>query len=333
MHRDMDLLRKALLAIEDLPSTANQPLNLEGHEFQMVQYHVDLLHQHAFIEALKINSMAGTAFIPSGLTAEGHELADSIRDDDVWERIKELSLKQTGSLTLEGLRRATTVFIRSGGNLMATANQNTNIRRRILEELPEQAKRSSVKPFVDYRHLPASMELPSEIILDQLGILELEHRVKLNRMDQECAVMLTPLGLKSLEVTEEEWQRANSSSATTAAQLHISDSHIGTVAQVAGSQGVSINQIQQSTPIKDVFTLIDRIVATVSASNQVTTEVKSDCEIEADQLKGELRKSKPNAGRVKEAFEWFKRLDGAATLGVHLAELGRKLNDWFPGAF
>jgi len=326
------MVGKALLAIEQLPHTANQPLILEGQDTEEVQYHVGLLLEHGYVRALKVGMMAGTIYYPSGLTAPGHEFADSIRDDNVWERVKELSLKQTGSLTLEGIRRAAAVFIRTGGNLMATGDENARMRRRILEELPEQAERSPAKPFVNYRYLPIAFERPQPIVLAQLEILESEGRVELRRLDDECAVRLTPIGLKSLEMSEEEWQRAASTGH--AAHLHISNSQIGAVAQVTGSHGVSVHQVQHLLPLRDdLFAAIERIVETVNASDQVTADEKNDCEIEADQLKGELRKSKPNPGRIKAAFEWFKRFDGAAQLGVHLIELGRKLNELLPGIF
>src|SRR5260370_24280677 len=107
----MDLIRKALLAIEELQHTANVPLSLEGFDPQEVQYHVGLLYDDQYIKALKVGSMDGTTYFPTGLTASGHELVDSIRDNGVWQNIKQLSVKQTGSLTFEGIRRA----IRSRG--------------------------------------------------------------------------------------------------------------------------------------------------------------------------------------------------------------------------
>jgi hypothetical protein len=116
VRRDMELIRKALLAIEELPQTANQPLMLEGYDPQEVQYHVGLLYEQSCIRALKVGNFGGTLYYPTGLTAIGHEFADSIRDDSVWEKIKEMSLKETGSVTLESIRRATTDFVRSGGN-------------------------------------------------------------------------------------------------------------------------------------------------------------------------------------------------------------------------
>src|SRR6266478_10131982 len=97
----MDLMRKALLTIEALPETANVPLILEGHDPQEVQYHVGLLYEGGFINALKVGAMGGIVYFPSTLTASGHELADSIRDDLAWERIKQTSLRQIGSITLE----------------------------------------------------------------------------------------------------------------------------------------------------------------------------------------------------------------------------------------
>ena len=102
---------------------------------------------------------------------------------------------------------------------MTTTIDYGGIRRRILEELPEQTKLSPVKPFVNYRLLPVTAEWSPELILVQLEILEHEGRVELRRLDEECAVKLKPLGWKSLEMSEEEWQRRASASVSNTPRL------------------------------------------------------------------------------------------------------------------
>src|SRR5690348_1004071 len=81
---------------------------------------------------------------------------------------------------------------------MTTPIDHGAIHRRILEELPEAAKSSPAKPFVNYRYLTVATQYPSDLILGQLEILEFEERVELRRLDDECAVKLKPLWWKSL---------------------------------------------------------------------------------------------------------------------------------------
>jgi hypothetical protein len=40
------------------------------------------------------------------LETEGHELLEAIRSDTVWERTKALTLRSTGTLTVEGMKLA-----------------------------------------------------------------------------------------------------------------------------------------------------------------------------------------------------------------------------------
>lgn len=83
--------------------------------------------------------------------------------------------------------------------------------------------------------------------------------------------------------------------------------------------------------LQDVLATIQSMADAVKASDLISAETKNDSEIEATQFTSELRRSKPNLNRLKESFEWFKRLDGAAQLGLHLFQLSNKLTDLFPG--
>jgi predicted transcriptional regulator len=215
---------------------------------------------------------------------------------------------------------------------MLSDNPNAQFRRRLLEEVPETLSISSAKPFVNYRSLPTAANLASEYVLTQLEILEHEGRVELKRNGDDCVLKLTPLGWKSLEVTEDEWLRKESGvPVANSTRIDIRDSNVGNIAQVSGSHGTSINQTQHSNDLQNLTAAIDRLVEAVKTNPSVKPDTKNDAEIEAGQLKGELRKSKPNPGRIQEALEWFKALDGASTVIPPMLEVMDKLKNYLPG--
>ena len=109
------------------------------------------------------------------------------------------------------------------------------------------------------------------------------------------------------------------------------NSTVGNVAQVVGSHGVSINQTNTSNDLQQLSTVIDRLMGAVKASTSLGNDVKQDAQIEADQLKGELQKSKPNPSRITQALDWFKALDSAATVLPHVLDLADKLKGYLPG--
>ena len=83
MKRDMDLVRKILLAIEeeyDGHSVA-QVNRIEGYPDEQVHYTVKLLLAEGYI--------AGKAtYAIRGLSWAGHDFLDAIRSPDVWDRVK-----------------------------------------------------------------------------------------------------------------------------------------------------------------------------------------------------------------------------------------------------
>ena len=119
---------------------------------------------------------------------------------------------------------------------MTTPIDYGRIRCRILEELPEAGKSSPAKPFVNYRYLPVATQYSAELILAQLEILQSEGRVELKRLADQCAVKLTPLGLKSLEMVEDEWHRRTSASPVNTAQQAIRNPQPGDGDQTASAK-------------------------------------------------------------------------------------------------
>ena len=96
MTRDMDLIRKILLVIEEkyidhwLPSS---DIKIEGYDSATVSYHCAILHDAGLIYDYK--QMYPGVFGVSRLTWEGHEFLDKIRSDTVWNRTKSIIVEKT----------------------------------------------------------------------------------------------------------------------------------------------------------------------------------------------------------------------------------------------
>ena len=111
MPRDMDLIRNLVLLIEgfDIPPgvsttvlTSDPVLRYEGHDEDEVARHLILLIQRGLVDGTR--DMSGE-FQINGLTWEGYDFADTVRDMGVWSRTKEagsglggFSLKLIGSV-------------------------------------------------------------------------------------------------------------------------------------------------------------------------------------------------------------------------------------------
>ncbi|WP_059043974.1 DUF2513 domain-containing protein [Paenibacillus rubinfantis] len=97
MKRDMDLIRRLLLETENLGYDGDRYnrtyLNswFDGVEDDIFFYHVKLLDEAGYIESLSpppnLDDLVERYF-PYSLTWAGHELLDSIRDSDAWEKVK-----------------------------------------------------------------------------------------------------------------------------------------------------------------------------------------------------------------------------------------------------
>ncbi len=91
MKRDMDLIRDLLLRIESDPTfdgvhwiPFDKSYEFAGHSFEEVTYHVDLLFEARLIKG----NDRGDAPMIRGLTWEGHEFLDDIKDSGIWEKTK-----------------------------------------------------------------------------------------------------------------------------------------------------------------------------------------------------------------------------------------------------
>lgn len=110
MKRDMDLIRKILLAIEahPKPDSWEKPIdfNIEGHSSEEISYHLKLLAEAGLIEAKDVTTIGKYEWRANCLTWQGHEFLDASRDESRWKKAKRLVFEKTGGLSFEMLKLA-----------------------------------------------------------------------------------------------------------------------------------------------------------------------------------------------------------------------------------
>ncbi len=110
MKRDMELVREVLLKVEEiLFDGASHDICVDGRSRHEIAYHVMLLHEAGFIEAMDL----GVGWKPVRLTYRGHEFLDAARNDGIWEKAKTAVVESTGVLTLEGLKVALPIVVKN----------------------------------------------------------------------------------------------------------------------------------------------------------------------------------------------------------------------------
>lgn len=107
MKRDMNLIRRIVIEVQDLPAIAGKPRDLptlgglNGVDPALFAAHVQLLTEAGLVKS----AMDGDdRHIPRNahvfrLTWAGHEFADSIRDETLWNRAVDHVIKPSASWT------------------------------------------------------------------------------------------------------------------------------------------------------------------------------------------------------------------------------------------
>ena len=90
MKRDMDLVRQILLTTERTEARYAK-VSVPDHPEHLVNYHLDLLISAGIVNGKMhwMNRGRGVAVV-NGLTWEGHNYLDAIRDQSIWVRTKDL---------------------------------------------------------------------------------------------------------------------------------------------------------------------------------------------------------------------------------------------------
>ena len=107
MERDMDLVKKMLLAIEKKqPSDLrNEDLEIEGYSHQKISYHVKMMAEAGLVEAIDFsNNTTGIDWRSISLTWEGHVFLGTSKDEKQWKKTKQIINRNGLSISVEVLK-------------------------------------------------------------------------------------------------------------------------------------------------------------------------------------------------------------------------------------
>lgn len=110
MRRDMDIVRKIVLAVSDATDTVNSVAEVSEEDFAS---HAQLLEEAGLIEAalLPQGKRVATSAVIFRLTWDGHEFADSVRSPEVWAKTKK-GVEAAGGFTVDLLKDLAKGFIK-----------------------------------------------------------------------------------------------------------------------------------------------------------------------------------------------------------------------------
>ena len=109
-RREMDLIRAILLEVEKSLSPNGSGIELPQRTREELHYNAHLAQEAGLIDARFLPN--STDFHVLRLTYAGHEFLDAARNDTMWAKAKETVTKNTGTLTLEGLKIALSTLIK-----------------------------------------------------------------------------------------------------------------------------------------------------------------------------------------------------------------------------
>jgi hypothetical protein len=102
MKRDMELIRKLVLGMEDCPEGFGSVANLDGYTDEQIGYHAYLMIQAGLAEGNETthSDSTGPGAYLRNLTWQGHEFADAARDDSRWLEAMRVVKEKAGSVTM-----------------------------------------------------------------------------------------------------------------------------------------------------------------------------------------------------------------------------------------
>lgn len=90
MNRDMDLVRKILLAMESISDEVPLNLKIEGYDLTTVQYHMHLMNEAGLVEGFEASVVTDPVrlFRARHITWDGHEFLAAARVDTIWAKAR-----------------------------------------------------------------------------------------------------------------------------------------------------------------------------------------------------------------------------------------------------
>lgn len=104
MKRDMDLCRLILLKIEESTSFAPN-LKIEGYDDDTIAYHCKMMYDYGLIRNYhSVTTTDGILFSVGGLTWEGHDFLDKVRDNSRWRKVKDIIAEKGLPMILDTIK-------------------------------------------------------------------------------------------------------------------------------------------------------------------------------------------------------------------------------------
>lgn len=120
MKRDLELIRKMVLAIEDAPSGwAPRDLKIDGYTDEQIGYHAYLIIDAGLAkgqDASTLGSQSPVGFI-SRLNSAGHDFADAARDETRWRKAMGVVQEKGGTVTIGVLTQLLVALMKGALNL------------------------------------------------------------------------------------------------------------------------------------------------------------------------------------------------------------------------
>jgi Hypothetical protein (DUF2513) len=110
LKRDIELIRKIILYIEDLPTASNPngEIPIDGYSPEQIGYHCYLIVDSGLAKGFDSTDLgsASPCWTITHLTSAGHDFADASRNETVWRRVTKQIRDTVGSAALEVLKDA-----------------------------------------------------------------------------------------------------------------------------------------------------------------------------------------------------------------------------------
>lgn len=124
MKRDMELVRKILLKIEEeYRSSSIINLRIDGYDMETVAYHCRILNDAGLVSDYegKYASNELYMFWVGPLTWDGNDFLDKIRDNSVWHKTKEVITQKGLPLVLDTIKTVANAFITAAAEGVANS--------------------------------------------------------------------------------------------------------------------------------------------------------------------------------------------------------------------
>jgi hypothetical protein len=105
MKRDLDLVRKILEKLEEKPEEIVEELKIDNYSANEIMYHYIIMDEARLIRCEREVSKSTPGRVirayPFGLTWQGHEFLEAARNDNIWEKAKNIAKSRLGALPFD----------------------------------------------------------------------------------------------------------------------------------------------------------------------------------------------------------------------------------------